>query len=108
MNTPVCCCVHGCLNSTFSRQSLDFFSLNKHATNCECTCANRVLYFGVMVQCVSVETSQQFGMELISLSLLSLLLLGFQLGSGGIERLFMMPIINFSNLRFFYRLVVVL
>ncbi|GAA6223011.1 coagulation factor IX-like [Lates japonicus] len=35
-----------------------------------------------MVQCVSVETSQQFGMELISLSLLSLLLLGFQLGSG--------------------------
>lgn len=49
-----------------------------------------------MVQCVSVETSQKFGMELVSLSLLSLLLLGCQPGSGGIIRLFMMLINNFS------------
>lgn len=36
------------------RQSLGVFALNKHASGCGSTCANRGLYFGVMVQFVYV------------------------------------------------------
>lgn len=65
---------------------LTLLSLNKHAAHCEYTCANRGLYFGVMVQsvCVSVRISEPFGMAPFSLSFLCLLLLDFQLDYGGI------------------------
>lgn len=65
---------------------LTLLSLNKHAAHCEYTCANRGLYFGVMVQsvCASVRISEPFGMAPFSLSFLCLLLLDFQLDYGGI------------------------
>lgn len=39
---------------------LTHFSLDKHATNYEWTCANRGLYFGVTVQCVCVGLSEKW------------------------------------------------
>lgn len=65
---------------------LTLLSLSKHAAHCEYTCANRGLYFGVMVQsvCASVRISEPFGMAPFSLSFLCLLLLDFQLDYGGI------------------------
>ena len=71
-------------------------SLNKHATNFECTCANRALYFGVMVQCVCVcvRKAELFGMAPVSLSVLCLLLLDFQLGYGGTLCFVLMLLIN--------------
>lgn len=69
------------------------FSLNKHATNCECACANIALYFGVIVQCVYIRITGLFKMALFSSSsfFLCLLLLDFQLSYGGL-----ILIINFS------------
>ncbi len=41
-------------HSVFYQTESECFFLNKHETNCGCACANRVLYFGVMVQFVNV------------------------------------------------------